>query len=69
MNECKDCDIDGFRFISCCSDHGCGCMGQPVQITNCLSCNSDNDKSGIIAMLDPMAQHLEFILSVKENDR
>lgn len=61
MSECKDCDIDGFRFIGC-------CIGQPVAITNCLTCNPNNDKSGIIAMLDPIAQHLEFILSVKDSD-
>jgi len=61
--ECKKCDVDGFRFIYCCSGRECGCMAQPVAITNCLGCNANNDKSGTIAMLDPIAQHLEFVES------
>lgn len=61
--KCKDCDIDGFRFIGCCSGHECGCMGKPVQVTNCLTCNANNEKSGISVMLDPIAQHLEFVES------
>lgn len=67
MGECKDCDIDGFRFIGCCSGHECVCMGQPVAITNCLTCNPNNEKSGIVVMLDPIAQHLEFCESKESN--
>lgn len=33
--------IDGIEFISCCSGHECGCMGQPVQAKFCTECNAD----------------------------
>lgn len=31
--------IDGIEFLTCCSGHECGCMGQPVAAKYCPECN------------------------------
>lgn len=41
---CKECHGDNYILIGCCSGRECGCMGQPVQLTNCNKCNPDGDK-------------------------
>lgn len=40
---CDKCD-GGFVFTRCCSGLAemCGCMGYPVQATNCKHCNVEN---------------------------
>lgn len=40
---CDKCN-SGFVFFTCCSGRDCGCMGLPVQVTNCKFCNKDNNK-------------------------
>lgn len=36
---CKKCDGDHYIIYGCCSGRDCGCMGQPVGMTNCQECN------------------------------
>jgi len=43
MNDCNKCDGDNYILLGCCSGHECGCMGQPVQMTNCKLCNPKGD--------------------------
>lgn len=42
MSECsnKHC-IGGIEFLTCCSGHECGCMGQPVAAKYCPECNAE----------------------------
>ena len=37
--DCKECHGDNYILQGCCSGRECGCMGQPVSITNCKQCN------------------------------
>jgi len=40
-DKCKDCWGDNYILQGCCSGQECGCMGQPVSMTNCEKCNPD----------------------------
>ncbi len=44
MPFCIDCQDEHYVLIGCCDGRECGCMGQPVQMTNCKKCNPNNDK-------------------------
>lgn len=42
---CLDCQDERYILHGCCSGYAneCGCMGQPVLITNCKLCNPKGD--------------------------
>ena len=66
MSRCKKCDDQNYVVLSCCSGHECGCMGQPVQITNCVDCNPEADKHiGSELEQHEHIEHLEFVQSYK----
>ena len=44
MSGCKKCNDEHYILLGCCSGQMCGCMGQPVSMTNCDECNPDGDK-------------------------
>lgn len=38
-SSCKECKGDNYVLLGCCNGQECGCMGQPVALTNCTQCN------------------------------
>lgn len=62
MNEpnCKKCHDEHFILDGCCNGHGCGCMGQPVAISNCVECNHDESKP-MGEYVKQYAEHVEYI--------
>ena len=59
---CKGCRDDKYILQGCCSGRDCGCMGQPVSMTNCKICNPDgsaelpNDENFRF-----YAEHVEYV--------
>lgn len=43
-NKCDKCYDDLYILHGCCSGRECGCMGQPVSMSNCVACNPLGDK-------------------------
>ena len=62
MSKCRSCNDDRYKLIACCSGQQCGCMGMPVQLSNCVECNPDDDKemSRSLAIYE-FIDDLEFI--------
>lgn len=58
-SECKDCQGDNFILLGCCNGRDCGCMGGPVQVTNCKKCNPN----GLAEMSKDIARYdmLEYV--------
>jgi hypothetical protein len=57
---CGTCDDDHYILHGCCSGRECGCMGQPVLMTNCADCNPNGDKplgDGVACY----AEHVEYM--------
>ncbi len=42
--ECSACGDTGIEFLRCCDGSMCGCLGYPVQATNC-GCGAKPDES------------------------
>lgn len=45
MSKCKTCGDEHYLLLGCCDGRECGCMGQPVQMTNCPDCNINGTKN------------------------
>ena len=58
-NECKECSGENYVLIGCCNGRECGCMGQPVAVTNCKQCNP----SGLEPMGDYVSEYdmIEYV--------
>ena len=60
--ECSECRGDLYELVGCCGGHECGCMGQPVGIKGCKTCNKDGTKDIPKSLLESCeyADKLEF---------
>ncbi len=58
---CDKCQDDHYILHGCCSGlaNECGCMGQPVLITNCKECNPKGDMP-MGEYVQQYAEHVEF---------
>ena len=59
MPRCDACGGDRYILHGCCSGRDCGCMGQPVLMTNCTECNPAGDAEVPVHM-DIYARHVEY---------
>ncbi len=60
---CNECGDEHYILIGCCNGYQCGCMGQPVNITNCKKCNPEGDKP-IKGSLSEYAEIFEYIKGI-----
>ena len=59
---CNKCGDQNYIVGHCCSGHMCGCMGMPVTITNCPTCNpNDNKEIGEVLGSNEYVKHLEWV--------
>lgn len=54
---CSKCHDEHYILGGCCGGQECGCMGQPVSMSNCDQCNLDESKS----MGDYVRQYAERV--------
>ena len=59
-SDCEECENDRYILLGCCSGFGCGCMGKPVQMTNCEHCNKKGDLD-VGAGVSEYAPYVEYI--------
>jgi hypothetical protein len=57
---CKKCQDEHYMLVGCCSGHECGCMGQPVSMSNCVQCNKNEDKP-MGNYIKQYVEHVEYI--------
>ena len=70
MANCESCNNDRYKLIGCCSGYECGCRGLPVQFSNCLECNPDNDKEMHPSLSGcDYIKHLEFVRLTTNQER
>lgn len=58
--ECSACVDTGIEFLRCCDGSMCGCMGYPVQATNC-GCGAKPDELKLSAYDREVFEHVEWI--------
>ena len=64
MNDCNKCGDQKYIVSGCCNGFECGCMGKPVELTNCSTCNPNDDKPmGDTLASNEYVKHLEFVLT------
>lgn len=59
--KCEYCYGEGFNLVYCCSGRDCGCMGQPVQFTNCIVCNPKGYFGMSSEEFQKETEHLEYV--------
>ena len=58
--DCKKCHDEHFILDGCCGGRECGCMGQPVSMSNCDQCNLDERKP-MGDYVTQYAEHVEYL--------